>query len=691
MNLFSDLSLWWVIPWLAISIVATYWYYSGQKIFSQMEKWKRGLLLFLRGASLFLLGLLLFGILFESKDVKTQKPVLINLIDNSSSLLNYKDSTQVLQKIKDFQKTFNQEFSSKYAIENYVIDGELKVQEVDLKGQVSNHYKGFDELFNRYYNRNKGAIVFISDGNYNKGNSPIYSANKISLTPIYTLGVGDTTFKVDHMIRNVSVNDIAFYKNDFPVDIEIEANKVLKGEYSVELWQGENLLKTEKVIYDDSKQQFHTIKFLVNALSIGFIPYEVRLQRVSGEVSYENNRRKFYVEVIDSRSKVLLLSDGPHPDIKAISQMLDQEQNLEVESSLIKEWEGSLADVSLLILRVNDSEGILPIIRDASSKKVPVFYLLGAQLSSKEANELQLGITYPTGNSLDEVQVYSDEGFSLFTVSDALKKDLSKWPPLRVRFGKASVPGASLFLKQKIGPVLKSDQVLSFRNRNGRKEAILIGEGIWRWRLDDFRRNQNNDRFKEMISSISQYMLVKQNKYPLHIKLPKRFTTQDEIIINGEFYNDAMELIVNPEINLTLKDEGGKITNFTFSKRLQDYSLNIGKLAAGKYTWQATTEWNSKKYEKNGEFVVEAVSLEKLAIRADHGILRSISSNSGGKFFTIDNYTDLIKDLKSREDIKVVSYEESSFSELIEYFWLLLLIVVMLGAEWFIRKFEGGY
>jgi hypothetical protein len=691
MNFFSDLSLWWSLPWLVISVALTFWYYNGQKVFKQTASWKRGLLLFLRSAGLFLLGVLLLGILFESKDIKTQKPVLINLIDNSSSMLNYKDSSLVQNQLTDYLKDFNVAFGDRYEIQNFIIDDELRASDANFNGSVSNHNKGFDEIFNRYYNQNKGAIVFTSDGNYNIGNSPVYSAQKISLTPIYTIGVGDTVPKVDHLIRNVSANEIAFYKNDFPVNVEIEANKIPPGDYAVELWSGDKQVGSQTITYDDSKQQFHTAKFVVNAASIGFVSFEVRLQSLKGESSFVNNKRKFYVEVIDSRSKVLMLADGPHPDFKAIRQMLELDENIEVVSELASEWNGKMNDVSLLIMRLSGGSDEKAVLDQARSKRIPVMNLLGTQLTVNKANLLSLGLNYPSGASLDEVQVYIDEGFTLFEISENLRKEIQRWPPMKVRFGKSVVNGGNVLLKQKIGPVLKSDHVISFTTRNGRKEAFIIGEGLWRWRLDDFRRNQNNDNFKEFISSITQYLLVKQNKYPLRIKLPKRFNVRKEVIIDAEFYNDALQQITNPEVNLILINDLDKQSTYTFSKNALDYNLSLGRMKAGRYKWRAYTEWNGKKYEKNGEFVVEDVSLEKMDTHADHDILKTISKSSGAEFYSLDRYKELIEDLQQRKDVNTVSYEESTFSELIEYILLCILIVLLFSIEWFIRKYEGAY
>ena len=691
MNLFSDLSLWWSIPWLLISILLTYWYYRGQKISKQVAKWKLFLLIILRSLGLFLLGLLLLGILFESKEIKTQKPVLINLIDNSTSMLNYTDSLSVKKELSDCLNAFKTEFENKYEIQNFVIDEDLSSSEVNFKGTTSNHYEGFDGIFNRFYNQNKAAIVFISDGNYNTGNSPIYSAKKISLTPIYTLGVGDTTSKLDHLIRNISANQVTFLNNDFPIHVEIEANKIPIGEYEVELWSGGKKLDSKVITYNDSKKQFHTVKFITSASSIGFVSYEVRLQQLNGESSIANNRQKFYVEIIDSRSKILILSASPHPDIKAIRQMLSRDENMEIESQLISEFDGKLSDVSLIILRLSGDQGENIIIENIRKTKIPALFLLGTQLTSSKANRLNLGINYPSGGSLDEVQVYLDEGFTLFEISEKLRKEIQNWPPLKVRFGKSSVNGSNVLFKQKIGPVLKTDQVISFTSSNSRKEAFVIGEGLWRWRLEDFKRNQNNDSFKELMSSITQYLLVRQNKYPLRIQLPKRFNIRNEVLINAQFYNEALQQIISPQIDLILNDEFGKQSNFTFSKRNKDYMLNLGKLKTGRYNWLAKTEWDGKKYEKNGEFVVEDVSLEKMNTQANHDLLKSIAANSEAEFYKLTSYKKLIKDLQNRKDVNIISYEESSFSELIEYIFLCLFIILLFSIEWFIRKYEGAY
>jgi hypothetical protein len=41
---------------------------------------------------------------------------------------------------------------------------------------------------------------------------------------------------------------------------------------------------------------------------------------------------------------------------------------------------------------------------------------------------------------------------------------------------------------------------------NNRKIAVLIGEGIWRWRLNEFADTGNTVAFDELFSKLVQYL-----------------------------------------------------------------------------------------------------------------------------------------------------------------------------------------
>lgn len=690
MNFFSDISLFWLIPFCLICIGLSYWYYHGQSQLKELKKHTQWALMLLRSLSLFLIGLLLFGIIFERKETRIEKPVFIVMTDNSTSLLNYADSSVVKNHIKDIHAQLNKEFKDRFEIRNYTVGAQVLLDSVSLAEEESNLNNGFDFIYNEFYNRNIGGICFISDGNFNQGANPIYGAEKINFTPIFTIGVGDTIVKRDQLLRNVTANNIAFYKNQFPIEVNIEAHKMGRTNTEVSLWKGDVKMDSKTINFTDGNLDFVNVSFLVDANEIGFVSYTVKLKEEAKESSFENNRRSVYVEVIDSRSKILMVANAPHPDITAIKQELDKDENMEVSTVLLNEWDGKLNGYSLVVWH-NPTENGASLYNAIKNTKTPALYLLGLNTSRSFVDKMNLGISLPASNSNDQVQGAFTDEFQLFDISNPLKSAIKRWQPLTVPFGNINQNGNNALIKQKIGAVVKETPILCFNSNQGGKRGILIGEGLWKWKLSDYSQSGSNILFNELIQKTTQYLTVKTNLEPLRINLPNRLTSKEAVIINGEFYNSSFEPIIEPDLKFQLVDSKGVETEYTFGKNTKDYTLDLGSLREGIYQWRAQTTFSGQKYLKTGSFIVENSSIEDLATHANHNILAQIASKSNGQFYELNNTSNLLKDIKTRKDIANVSYQESNFLDLIDWKLLLFLIAGLLSLEWFIRRYSGAY
>lgn len=690
MQVFSDISIWWLIPIGIIAFLVSFIFYRNQKQIKDVSTFKKWLLISLRTSSLFLIGLFLLGLIVEHKDYKTEKPIFISLIDDSSSMLNYKDSNSVSNSIESFQNEVKEKYKDRFDFHDILIGDEVSSGKASFNNGESNLEKGFNHIYNLFYNRNIGGICFISDGNFTSGINPIYTAEKISLTPVFTVGVGDTLVKRDQFIRNVAVNNIAFFKNSFPIEVDIEAHKMISGSSKVSIWRNGKKIKEQKIEFKDGYLDFNHVSFEVEANQIGFVEFTVKVENKENEVSYVNNMKRFYVEVIDSRNKILILADAPHPDLTVLRQELITDENIEVDSKLVSEWDGTLEDYALVILH-NPSALNGALVDKISNSPVSSLYFITGHTSSSIVSNLKLGLSYPNGNRTDEVQASINSGFQLFEISDELKTELKKWPPLTVKFGSIKSNNGSVLINQQIGPVTKEDPILYFGKRRNNKFGVFIGEGLWKWKLSEYSRTKSNVRFNEFIQKVVQYLTVKKNSDPLRINLPNRFTTGDEISINAEFYNSSFEPITEPTISLVLTDEEGSKINYEFAKNTKDYLLSLGRLDEGMYIWKASTKFNGKSYSKNGTFIVDDISIESMSSHANHNLLQQIASKTNGQFYTLNNINLLYKELDTRKDIVNVTHEESAFDDLIDWKWLFILLITLLGAEWFIRRFNGTY
>lgn len=690
MNLLSDISLFWLFPIGGISILLSFFLYS--KNLTEYSRPVLNSLRILRFLSVFLIGLLILNLLIEAKDFREEKPTIITLVDESSSMLNYNDKNVVKKDIDAFIQKVKYKYSGRFHFKTYSVGEDAEMDSIfNYEESSSSLAKGFDLIHESFYNKNIGSIIFISDGNYNVGNDPLYSSDKILHTPIFTVGVGDTIVKKDQYIKDVLVNKIAFFKNDFPVKIDIESNR-LKGKNAVlSLFRKGKKVASKNISYT-SNLDYQQVDFMLNADEIGIQNYTVKLSVIDSEFNLKNNVRNFNIEVLESRNKILILSSAPHPDISAFKNEIRKNEKIEVESKLITEWDKKTDKLDLIIWHepgLNYSPEIQQLI---NSNKISTLYILGTNTKNDVIQKLPIGLKVNQRYQNDENQGVVNENFQLFSVSNELKELLSNLPPLSTKFGTVNVsPNNTVFINQRVGNISKPEPQIFFGENNFSKYGVIYGEGIWKWKLEDFKLNKSNVLFNEMIQKITQLLMVKNNHSSLNVIVPEKLNKSDEAVIRAEFYDATYALITKPIIKFKYTKKGGKTQENEFSILDNYYSLPLGKLIPGEYSWIASTKYNGKDIVKKGVFVVEDIFIEDLDTRANHLLLRQIAENSSGKFYKMKSIDNIIEELDKRSDIVNVTYEESTFKKLIDYKWILFLIIVLLSTEWFLRRWFGNY
>jgi hypothetical protein len=248
-----------------------------------------------------------------------------------------------------------------------------------------------------------------------------------------------------------------------------------------------------------------------------------------------------------------------------------------------------------------------------------------------------------------------------------------------------------MIAKQRIGSITKESPLIAVMQQEKAKIGLILGEGIWRWKLKEFMKTKQTAGFDEFFQKLTQYISIRQNRDPLHIKFPAKINTISDFIINAEYYNESMELITKPLLELTLTKTGSKSIKQVFSVVDNFYQLNAGNLEAGIYDWKVTASNNGKIITKTGKFIVESIRLESLETQASFSTLNQLAVQSDGKVFALSNYKALLKNLKNRSDITTIQYAESSLQNLIDWKWLFLLMFISISAEWFLRRWWGGY
>ncbi|HEV8514014.1 MAG TPA: VWA domain-containing protein, partial [Cyclobacteriaceae bacterium] len=268
----------------------------------------------------------------------------------------------------------------------------------------------------------------------------------------------------------------------------------------------------------------------------------------------------------------------------------------------------------------------------------------------------------------------------------------SRYPPVQVPFGKFSYPpNAQVLLYQQIGSVATDRPMLLSWEDNGRKVAAFIGDGLWKWRLDEFSTSEKTEIFDETFSKLIQYLSTVEDKRKFRFfPIQNEFTDSSPVIFESQVYNDLFEKIYGNKIDLKLTDEKGKTSTYNYTLSPGGERYRVGGLKEGAYRYTATTEINSKRESVSGQFLVKEQNIEPLNVVADFGLLRKLSKATGGKFYNSNNWNQLVTDFKKTEPKELIHSEES-FNPLIHVKWFFFLLLLLISTEWFSRKYLGSY
>ena len=627
------------------------------------------LLAALRFVAVSVIALLLLAPVAKRTVNERQKPVVVVAQDVSESV----DSSQRVVE------------SGKWKVESE----ECEVVYEEFGGTTTDIAAALEDIASRYQGRNLGAVVLATDGIYNRGNNPASTAERLTF-PVYTVALGDTTPQRDAALANIRHNRIAFSGNTFPVEITVNSSR-LKGhtaQLTISDGNGKAVAK-EQLTYNDERFST-TLTFDLAAEKPGMQRYTVKLTVVDGERSADNNVLTFYTDVLDSRRKVAIIGNAPHPDLAALKQAVESNPNYEAKVMLAEQGEslkvkGESGEYSLVIYHNLPSASQQ--LSHPATQSPNAIYIIGTQTDLSRFNALHTGLEIVAkAKKVNEVTAVYNDRFSLFTLDGTDAATIEELPPLSAPFGEAKTSASlqSLFTAR-LGNINTGQPLLAALVQGAKRSVFVWGEGLWRWRLNDYQINQSHEHFDRLVSQMVTFAAITDSRERFIVETERHYSDNDEIIVRAQLYNEAYEPFNTPDATFTLKGDSIK-GDYNFSREGNGYSLTLGRLPEGLYRYTASTSYDGQTHTADGAFAVEALHLEQANLTADHSLLSTLSSITGGEIFYPNQLSTLNTKLST---LKPIIYTHTRFSELLNLPWVLILIILLLGAEWVLRKYHG--
>ena len=624
-----------ILPALLISLGTAYFLYARD---SRFDKKAKNVLFILRSFCVFMILILLLNPILKHFENKIEPASYAIAIDNSASIQNALGEEGILNLKNKITSTID--YLSSNDIRPVVFDLKGKIKENELDSLKFNEKTTDLSLLLRHVrssfeNRNLSGILLISDGLYNRGASPLFLN---AGTRLSSLGVGDTSQIKDIWINSVRYNDIVFLDNKFPINIKIQKEGIGFCEVSLLLKKGDKVIEQAKLSLNNG-ENLKEFEFEAIAREKGQQVYTVELKLLNEEDEIElNNSQKIYLEVIEGKDKILILAKNPHPDIKAIKSALDESDNYEITTYYPKDSNLPSDKFDLVIMhQIPNLENIgNGFVEKYINEKTPIWFILGPSSNLFFLNRQFNGVRVLSQVSqMDEVNALLNPNFKKFTLPENSSDLLSSFPPIKVPFAKYEMgEGTEIVLFQSVSGINTEKPLLALQQNTENKFAFMAGDGLWRWRMYEYAKNENFEFTNALINKVVQLLSLKEDKRKFRMKVKdyRDIYEGGNVTFETEVYNDIYELIYGNKVNMKVKGNDRTIEYDFIHSENSDFK--ISGLEPGIYTYVAETKLDDSEYKIEGEFTVKKLQLEALKTQADFELLKNTSENNSGVFLS---------------------------------------------------------
>ncbi|MDT0643994.1 VWA domain-containing protein [Zunongwangia sp. F363] len=635
----------------------------------------------LRFLSIFTLLLLLINPKIRSTAFEIEKPDLLIAIDNSQSIAQLRKADTLRNFVR--QLLSNEEIRERFKVREFSFGKELSAEgDLDFNEPQTNIFSALDNL-NNIYKNNNAALVLISDGNQSIGRDFGYfkaSAN-ISLFPVV---VGDTTRYSDLNLAALNVNRYAFLNNRFPVEAIINYSGEEPVNTNFEIRSGENILFSKSLSFS-AEENSAIINTTLPASRLGVLSYKAEVAPSENEKNQLNNSENFAVEVIDERTKVLILSATPHPDLGALKKAIETNEQRQAEIKYLKDEELEIQDFQLVIM-YQPNNSFKPVFEKIKENNQNYFVITGTQTEWDFLNNVQDNFKKDAAFQEQEIFAVMNPGFSNFQFEDIGFED---FPPLLDRFGTVETSNsAEPLLFQRIEGVETGEPLLAISEGTSSKSGFLLGENIWKWRAQSYLENQNFEAFDNFFGKIIQNLSSRARRDRLRIDYESFYYGNSQIIVSAQYFDENYQFDANARLNIAIsKRNSDESLQAPLLLRNNYYEVDLGNLEPGEYEFTLRVE--NSAISETGSFTVVDYNVEQQFASANLEKLKFLADNNESRLYFSNSAEKLIQDLLSDKRFTPVQKSHEKTVPLVDWYYLLFLLVFFLAGEWFYRKYTG--
>jgi hypothetical protein len=702
---------------LAALLAGAFAFWSYRSTLPAVSPGRRALLMSLRGTALFLILLVLLEPVLHLNSSTTELPRIAVLMDNSKSMRIVDHAgarSAILDSLlrADGLRTLGRKASLRY----YTFGVGLRPFDPPERDSLRFSEEGTDlstalrSLQREQAVHHLDAALLLSDGTYTLGQNPLYAAEELGL-PLFAVGIGDSAEQKDLLVTGVLANGTAFSGTPTPVDVRIRSSGFSSESTVVRLFQGTRELARATLRLEPGTHEY-SVPVVYTPMDEGRIRYTAEVLPLHGELTELNNRKSFVVRVLKSKLRLLVLAGSPGPDLTVLRQTLQEEKNFAVQAFAARPsggfYEGQMLRESVdsadcLILlgfpSAGAGESILQWISGAAERNTPLLFIAGKSLDYSKLQEISAWLPFtvdlpsPVERMVSPQVSPSFQDHPLLTLerSDAF----AAWPKLPPIYQTLTVFRAraeSMVLATTlVDGVPVQDPLLLARSLGRQRTVALLGYGIWRWKLMTQGDPQTAGFYSDFVSTSIRWLTSPPDARQLRVQPLKDVFVQGEPAdFLGQVYDPTMKPRDDARVTVSIRS-GDRVVDVDLQQAGNGrYEGSLDGLGEGEYTYRATAHAGEQTVgQDSGRFSVGEPSLEFQDTRAMPSILQRLAQTTGGVFLSPARFDSISEILTSRSSLAPHTVQRSTRVELWNWQITLLLVVLLLAAEWILRRKSG--
>ncbi len=562
------------------------------------------------------------------------------------------------------------------------------------------------------------GVVVVSDGNNNAG-ATLESAGKLAKErriPILLAGTGLERPQNDVVIESVNVPDTSFKDDRLDLDVVLRRHGYQDKPLKLKVTRAGRTLRELTVEPGDETRTTVDASFVEN--EHGSLAYRVEIEPQDNELLERNNSRDFQVMVLEDRIKTLLIDQYPRWESRYVRMMLSRDKRVKLKTIFIGSQEKEMlrtddgmypaSQKELFAYQLvflgdvnpdNFSREQLSDLRDFVVERGGTLMVMAGNLYMPEAYfgtpliELFPFHSKPSAAGTRETKPVGSRNIKLKPAYEGRHDNLLQIgrTPAQSEQLWENLPGMN-WVNDKVATSPATDRLVATENGHpvmvktyaGAGKVLYVGsDSFWRWR-DRARWRYHHRFWGQIVLWAATGRTTGSDK---HVKLMSnrlRYAPGEIVRIKTRLLDDEEVPIEQAQATISVLNEKDEVVRKTALLPVKgapgEYRAEIHGLPRGHFRVKPEV------FELREKDIKTEINFEIGDLAVGEYVHLSLNKDKMKKW--ADHYADVYQPGTLVHALEPVSIEEKTRAdfEIWNTFYFMILVILLLGAEWQLRK-----